>query len=519
MKNFFNKNKLLLTLAVYSTVLFHPASAASLNINETGQLSIRSNDGQPVSTLASGSVSEAVQADNQAFKVSFGKDLNGNSTLIVYPNPENPQSLDLTIYGKPVQMTQDAVLTVTGGVNSPQATFQSGVLGTITIDGNDLPAGGTYALNGAPVVSAPTTPTPTVTTPSRTPKPTSSASAPSYNTNEELFEAPANPSPTPSSSSASSPSSGNSQSEGQNMRGLAPAGDRFGISSNRQRVNSLDGNQVPTGGGDSFKLGGGTAQTGSNGQPVQGLLVREVEGDVMYSTSGADPMEMLRNGVQAPRLKPGDVIPAGAQIRTGPNSKVIATPFPGVAIQIQQNSSFGVPVSSLIQQNGNQKRQFEGYLTKGGVLSAIKGIPPQDIDFKIRTPQGVAAARGTVYGVYTMGNRTLVVSEEGTITVFNPDGSTATINVEAGEKAIITRNENGEYTQEIFDADSEELALLENFLNEVQKYLDDVTSGLPPGFYVVDLPGNPFDDLVDALDPVLDPDSITPTLPNQQYNP
>lgn len=459
----------------------HLSAATSLNINEGGMLSIRSNDGQPVTTLSSGSVSETIQSDNQSFKISFGKDLNGKATLIIYANPENPQSLDLNVYGKSVQMTEDAVLTVTGGVDQPQALFQSGVLGTVTIDGQKLPSGGTYSMSSAPVAPAP------------------DINAP----REELFMAPENPAPTPSSNPSSS---GDSSASDQNLGGLSPAGDRFGIPSGRQRVKSLDGTHVPSAGGDSFKLGGGGSTD------YQGLLVREVEGDVMYSKSGADPMEMLRNGVETPRLKPGDIIPPGAQIRTGPNSKVIATPFPGVAIQLQQNTTFGVPVSTLLKQNGSTKRQFEGYVTKGGVLSAIKGIPPQDIDFKIRTPQGVAAARGTVYAVYTDGTRTLVVTEEGNVLVFTPDG-VISINVESGKKAILTRNENGEYTQEEFDADSEELQLLENFLNAVQQYLDDVTSGLPPGDYVVDLPGNPFDDLVDTLDPVLNPEDITPTLP------
>jgi hypothetical protein len=504
--NKFSCHHLATALGIYLIAILSATAATSLQIKEGGYLSINSADGQAVTSLASGSVSETIQSDNQSFKVSYGKDLKGNSTLIIYADPENPQSLDLNVYGRAVQMTEDAVLTITGGVRSPQAVYQAGVLGTVTIDGNTLPSGGTYtndavaySNNTLPLTTiAPTTSSAANTVTSDTGESPMAPVPASTQPREELFQAPENP---PSAS-------GSNQTNGEKVGALTASGDRWGVTSSRSRVKTLDGQVVPSTGGDSYEIGkGGQASAATPGAGYQGLVVREVHGDAMYSRSGVDPMDMLRNGTETPRLKPGDVIPPGAQIRTGPNSKVIATPFPGVAIQIQQNTSFGVPVSSIIRQNGSAKRQFEGYLTKGGVLSAIKGIPPEDIDFKIRTPQGVAAARGTVYATYTDGNRTLVVTEEGSIILFTPDG-TITITVETGNKAIITRNENGEYTQEEYGAGSEELQLLEDFLADVQQYLDDETSGLPPGNYVVDLPGNPFDDLVDTLDPVLNPEDI-----------
>jgi len=480
-------------MLVFSGLISGLEAATNLIINDSEMMVISNQAGEVVNTLPSGSVSERIQADNQAFKISFGKDLNGVATTIIYPDPENPQSLNLNVFGEQVDMTEDAVLTITGGVQSPNARFQSGVLGTVTIGGTILEAGGTYASNSgysAPAPSPASNPAsaPAVSSnssPASAPAPATSSSSPSR------ASAPSAPAPAASDyddsyQAALEPSQPSASGGGADdeFHGRTPRPDRFGNPKSRVRMPTVGGQLVSSAGEGSFQR---------SGEPTvyEGLKVREVVGDAMISMNGQDPMDNLRNGVDAPRLKPGDRIPPGARIRTGPNSKVIASVFPGVIIQVQQNSDFGIPVAEYEQRGNRLRHEFEGDLKQGGVLSAIKDIPSDDIDFKIRTPQGVAAARGTVFASYTTGNFTLTVSQEGNILVQSAD-ATISITVIPGTKAVVTALANGSFTQEEFDATSEELAVLENFIQAVQDYISqqDIDPTSPgSGGVVLDLSG------------------------------
>ncbi|MEO0453133.1 MAG: FecR family protein [Verrucomicrobiota bacterium] len=411
-------------------VLFFASStltATELGINQAGFLEITSSAGEIVDTLPSGSISTLIQSDNQSFKVSYGKDLNGQKTLIIYPDPENPQSLELTVFGKSATLTEDAVLTIVG-----EDQFQAGVLGTVIVDGQDLSGGKNQSIGSSPANIAPAI----------------TGRDPLLASDDE-------------ESSVSAPVVSQMQIEED---------DDFtdNVSSSEQEyIDKYDG----------------------------GLYVHKVEGDA-YLTGTSQPIQA------------GDSIPEGSQLTTGPSSTVVASPFPGAVVQIQQNTNIAFSSSKYEKaSSSSDKNEFKAYLTNGGILNAIKGLDPSEVDFEIRTPQGVAAARGTVFAVYTDGIRTLVVTGEGTVLVVTQDG-TFTLDLNSGNKVVLTDDQGNEIEE--FPANSAELQIIEDFFNSVQPFIDNPGTFTGPPTVLPDA----VDKFFELLDPILGPEDITPTLPN-----
>ncbi|MEM6823373.1 MAG: hypothetical protein AAF558_15705, partial [Verrucomicrobiota bacterium] len=130
-------------------------AATSLVLEANDNLSIVDSSGASLMSLPSGSIGKKITADNQAFKLSFGEDLNNRHTLIIYPDPSSPQSLDLVILGQPVTMSKDSVLTVTASQDGSAAQFQAGVLGQITVAGSTVAPGGSQSVQNGNVVASP----------------------------------------------------------------------------------------------------------------------------------------------------------------------------------------------------------------------------------------------------------------------------------------------------------------------------------------------------------------------------
>ncbi|MEM6885595.1 MAG: FecR family protein [Verrucomicrobiota bacterium] len=132
-------------------------AATTISLEPNNVLSIADSQGAQVSTLNSGSISETISADNQTFKLSFGQDLQGRHTIIIYPDPGAPQSLDLMIFGQSVQMTQDSVLTITANDSGASSQFQAGVLGEVTLAGSPISPGSSLSVqNGQMIATTPT---------------------------------------------------------------------------------------------------------------------------------------------------------------------------------------------------------------------------------------------------------------------------------------------------------------------------------------------------------------------------
>ncbi|MDD5261427.1 MAG: FecR family protein [Methylacidiphilales bacterium] len=146
-------------------------SATQLHINGLQELEIANQDGKLINSLTSGSISQLIKSDNQAFKVSYGKDLKGRQTVILYPDPAKPQSISVNFMGQDINLSPDSVLTIV--IDKSATIFQAGILGTISVGGQTVASGTSVQLQNGAVVSASTAapaPEPPSAPPSLAPK-------------------------------------------------------------------------------------------------------------------------------------------------------------------------------------------------------------------------------------------------------------------------------------------------------------------------------------------------------------
>ena len=132
--------------------------------------------------------------------------------------------------------------------------------------------------------------------------------------------------------------------------------------------------------------------------------VSAVTGRVTYSAPHGDAFAALAAGAE---------IPVGSRIRTGSDGTAIVIVVSGAAMQISENSD--VTIASM--SSSAEKRKAMVTLKSGTVSALIDPKRSKQTDFKIQTPQGVAAARGTFYGVTVKGGKTYVGVKKGKVGV------------------------------------------------------------------------------------------------------
>ncbi|GEM_PF-1263944 len=327
--------KIVVSLSLLITVAITNLQATTLAVNSLGELEVRDAQSQLVTILSNGTISKTVKADNQAFKISYGKDLKNRLTSIIYPDPDKPQNISLNIYGQDVQISSDAVLTIVADSDMSMVTMQSGILGKVTVAGSELGRSSSVQVKNGSVVS--------------------------------YIPPPAAP---------------------LNVMPPATASKSTTATSDISSFNLTDMSSTPT------NYEGGTA--------------RRVEGDVMIAPAGVDVVDAVRSSPVPPRLSEGKSITPGSTIQTGPTGIAFISPFPGAVVVVEPNSI--VKFEELEATPGNRK--MVANVKQGSIVSIIKGINPSELDFRVKTPHGVAAARGTIYSVTNNGpNSTAVVSD------------------------------------------------------------------------------------------------------------
>jgi len=116
----------------------------------------------------------------------------------------------------------------------------------------------------------------------------------------------------------------------------------------------------------------------------------------------------------------GEVVTLGTRIVTGPDGRMALTPMPGVKALISPNTD-------LRLESASETKMPDGTVTSAATLDLKTGAVVTDLikqegvtyDYNIRTPRGLAGARGTNYtvAVNNAGIETILVSH-GTI-IFN----------------------------------------------------------------------------------------------------
>ncbi|HEX5175947.1 MAG TPA: FecR family protein [Chthoniobacteraceae bacterium] len=132
--------------------------------------------------------------------------------------------------------------------------------------------------------------------------------------------------------------------------------------------------------------------------------VSSVDGRVTYSASPSGHFAPLTAGAE---------LPTGSRIKTGSDGTALIVVVSGAAIRVSENSEVTIDAMS----SDAAKRKALVSLKSGTVSALIDPKRSKQTDFKIQTPQGVAAARGTFYGVTVRKGKTFVGVKKGKVGV------------------------------------------------------------------------------------------------------
>ena len=115
-------------------------------------------------------------------------------------------------------------------------------------------------------------------------------------------------------------------------------------------------------------------------------------------------------------LKKGQILGIGSTVRTGDNGMAVLVTTPGSAIQVGNSSVVRLNALAFARSGSTiTQRQAVLQLTTGVVSALIDPSTPNITDFRIQTPQGAAAARGTFYAVLVYNGKTYVGVKEGKV--------------------------------------------------------------------------------------------------------
>jgi len=132
-----------------------------------------------------------------------------------------------------------------------------------------------------------------------------------------------------------------------------------------------------------------------------------------YSVSGTVEFAGPGSSTYAP-LKKGQVLAIGSTVRTGDDGVAVLQTTPGSAVQVGNGSILKINELAFAKSGDNvTERKARLQLNTGVVSALIDPSTPKVTDFKIQTPQGAAAARGTFYAVCVYQGKTYVGVREG----------------------------------------------------------------------------------------------------------
>ncbi len=172
-----------------------------------------------------------------------------------------------------------------------------------------------------------------------------------------------------------------------------------------------------------------TAAYAADAQAAEAKVVK-VTGSAMVTLPGQ---------TEAVALVEGQSLPAGSVITTGEGATVDIQPMAGTLTTIRANSAVSLDELSVTKDSAGvvTKQTAQLGLKSGNVVSALDPARKSINNYGIRTPKGVAAARGTVYSVtVNVTGGTKVCTMAGTVTL-TPVGGGAPIMVDIGTGAVL----------------------------------------------------------------------------------
>jgi hypothetical protein len=112
-------------------------------------------------------------------------------------------------------------------------------------------------------------------------------------------------------------------------------------------------------------------------------------------------------------VEKGAKVAVGTTIKTGNDSRAVVVITPRSAIRIAANSEV---VIEMVDEEASPKQVMID-LKDGSLGALLKPNAEGEIDFKVRTPSGVAAARGTFYSVVVEDGKGYAQVKEGRVEI------------------------------------------------------------------------------------------------------
>ncbi|MEM1441048.1 MAG: FecR domain-containing protein [Verrucomicrobiota bacterium] len=112
-------------------------------------------------------------------------------------------------------------------------------------------------------------------------------------------------------------------------------------------------------------------------------------------------------------VEKGDKVAVGTTILTGPESRAVIVITPRSAIRIAENSE--VVIENINEEATPSDVTID--LKEGSLGALLKPNAATELDFKVRTPSGVAAARGTFYSVAVKDGKGYAQVKEGRVEI------------------------------------------------------------------------------------------------------
>ncbi len=157
----------------------------------------------------------------------------------------------------------------------------------------------------------------------------------------------------------------------------------------------------------------------------------------VFEVTGSAQVKLSPDAEAVP-LYEGMSLPAGAVIITGADSEVELRTLAGGQTAVQANTTASLDELSVDRDNLGviTKQTATLSLRSGNLISTLDPKRKSINNYSVRTPKGVAAARGTVYAVTVSQTGTSVATLSGTVTL-TPIGGGAPINVDIGTGMIV----------------------------------------------------------------------------------
>jgi len=154
------------------------------------------------------------------------------------------------------------------------------------------------------------------------------------------------------------------------------------------------------------------------------------------------PTAIFAGQTQSVVLKVGDKLPQGVTIVTSSDSEVAIQAFNGAVSTIKAGTTVNLEKLSVTTSGGAVTKQTALLNLKvGSIVSNIDPANHNINDYGIRTPKGVAAARGTVYEVNVSATGAVQVFVTNSVVDFvGPNG--VTVRVQAGYQVTVDANGN-----------------------------------------------------------------------------